>query len=544
MLCLEKSLSSDRLQNILFPTLALFVAALLLFCRLDDVYLWQDEAETALISRHLLAYGLPLASDGKTWVQQADYPFVEFRHNYIWIFHSWLQYVLTALAFALLGPTTFAARLPFVLVGLATYGFFYYFASRWLRDSRTVRIAMILLLFCVPFILHLRQCRYYALAAFMTLVILDAYLRVRVEERWALPYFILAAVLLYHSHYGAFLPTVAALSIHFFLSRPRGKVSYQFLFALAVIAVLVLPWAYFMRVWNRGQLFLLDRFLAHLGQYSIFITVWIFPLVLAPVLLVAWIRRSRNKGLVLSPTQSAFSEVAGLVILLNILVLSCFAAYDWVFFRYIIHLVPLLLVLLALVVVLLIERWVVLGSLTLVILVISNVLHILPYTFSGIKHINWQHLWPGSEAFGALQRRWAVAVHFRSDILMYAQQLTHSYEGPIEGLVHYLSQHAKPGETVVVNDEELPLMFYTNLRVLGGFGLHDISAEIQPDWVIDRKHGYYRDLLAKIVSSGPYERVEIPYPDIRWENREEPGAHHYLTVQDEDSVVLYRLRKD
>ncbi|MBC7232640.1 MAG: hypothetical protein H5T68_05310 [Chloroflexi bacterium] len=524
--------------------MALLVAALLLFGRLDDMYLWQDEAETALVSRHLLAYGLPLASDGKTWVQQTDDPFVSFRHNYIWIFHSWLQFALVALAFAILGPTTFAARLPFVLVGLITYAFFHGFVSRWLKDGRTVRVATLLLLFCVPFILHLRQCRYYALVAFMTLVILDAYLRLRTEERWALPYFILAAVLLYHSHFGAFFPTMVALSMHFFLSKPRGKMLYQFLLALAVIAVLVLPWAYFMRIWNRGQLFLLDRFLAHLGQYFMFITVWIFPLILVPVLLVAWMRRSRNNGLALNPAQSTFCEVAGSVVLLNLFILSVSAAFDWVFFRYILHLVPLLLVLLAIVVVLIMERHLILGAAMLGMLVTCNVLHILPYTFSGIKHINWQHLWPGSEAFGALQRRWAVAVYFRSDILMYAQQLTHSYEGPIEGLVHYLSQHAKPGETVVVNDEELPLMFYTNLRVLGGFGLHGVSAEIQPDWVIDRKHGYYRDLLAKVVSSGPYERIEIPYPDIRWENREEPGAHHYLTVQDEDNVVLYRLRRD
>ncbi|MGB9880290.1 MAG: hypothetical protein ACPLRM_05970 [Anaerolineae bacterium] len=125
---------------------------------------------------------------------------------------------------------------------------------------------------------------------------------------------------------------------------------------------------------------------------------------------------------------------------------------------------------------------------------------------------------------------------------MYAQQLTHSYEGPIEGLVEYLSQHALPGDTALVNDEELPLMFYTDLRVFGGFGLHGVPAKMQPDWVIDRKYGHYRDLLARIISSGPYERIEIPYPDIRWESRPQPGAHHYVTVRGEDNVVLYRRR--
>ncbi|MEM4725148.1 MAG: glycosyltransferase family 39 protein [Candidatus Hadarchaeum sp.] len=540
----RQSPGAGRLQEFAFPALVLLIAGLLLFCRLDDIYLWQDEAETAVISRNLLSFGLPLATDGKNLVQQTDEASVSFRANYVWIFHSWLQFALTALAFAALGPTTLAARLPFVLVGLATYGFFYSFVSRWLEDRRTAQVASILLLFCVPFILHVRQCRYYVLTAFMTLLILDAYLRLRKEEPWAVPYFVFSALLFYHSHYGAFFPTLAALFLHFFLSKAERRLLYRFFFSLFLIVVLVLPWACFMRVWNRGQLFLLDRFLAHLAQYTIFLTVWIFPVILVPVLLVAWLRRSRRNGFALNPAQAAFCELASLILLVNVLFLSASAAFDWAFFRYILHLVPLLLILLAIIVVLVMERWIIVGTALLVTLVVSNALHILPYSWSGIKHINWQRVWPGSDAFGALQRLWIVANHFRSDLLMYTQQLTHSYEGPIEGLVHYLSEHAKPWETVIVNDEDLPLMFYTDLRVFGGLTWRVPSGEMQPDWVIDRKHGYYRDLLAEIISSGPYERIVLPYPDIRWENREQPGAHHYLTVRGEDNVVLYRRRED
>lgn len=543
MLYDRQSPGVGRLQEFAFPALVLLIAGLLLFCRLDDIYLWQDEAETAVISRNLLAFGLPLATDGKNLVQQTDEASVSFRANYVWIFHSWLQFALTALAFAVLGSTTLAARLPFVLVGLATYGLFYSFVSRWL-DRRTAQVASVLLLFCVPFILHVRQCRYYVLTAFMTLMILDAYLRLCRGESWAVPYFVFSALLFYHSHYGAFFPTLAALSLPLFLSKTEHGVLYRFLSSLFLIVALVLPWAYFMQVWNRGQMFLLDRFLAHLAQYTIFLTVWIFPLILMPVLLVGWLRRSRENGFALNPVQAAFCELASLVVLVNILFLSASAAFDWAFFRYILHLVPLLLILLAIIVVLIMERWIVVGTVLLVMLVVSNALHILPYSWSKIKHINWQHMCPGSDAFSALQRLWVVANHFRSDLLMYAQQLTHSYEGPIEGLVHYLSVHAKPGETVVVNDEDLPLMFYTDLRVFGGLTWRGVSSERQPDWVIDRKHGHYRDLLAKIISSNPYERIEIPYPDIRWENREQPGAHHYLTVLDEDNVVLYRRKVD
>jgi hypothetical protein len=95
-----------------------------------------------------------------------------------------------------------------------------------------------------------------------------------------------------------------------------------------------------------------------------------------------------------------------------------------------------------------------------------------------------------------------------------------------------------------VNYEDLPLMFYTDLRVLGGLGLHDLNVAARPDWVIDRRNGPYRDLLAEIVTGSSYERIEIPYPDIRWENRPQPGQHHYLTVQGSDAVVLYKRLGD
>ncbi|HNR95769.1 MAG TPA: hypothetical protein PKH89_02210, partial [Anaerolineae bacterium] len=50
----------------------------------------------------------------------------------------------------------------------------------------------------------------------------------------------------------------------------------------------------------------------------------------------------------------------------------------------------------------------------------------------------------------------------------------------------------------------------------------------------------YREQIAALVASGPYERITIPYPDLRWENREEPTKHQYLTDTTANSVVLYR----
>jgi hypothetical protein len=471
-----------------------------------------------------------------------------------------------------------------VLVGLVTLCFFYGFVLRWLKSAHVAWVATALLLFCVPFLLLLRQCRYYALAALFTLLTLDAYMRWRSAvrpahdggERWALPYLVLSAVLLYHSHYGAFFPTLLAIGLHFLLACARERRqclrAREFLAGFLLIAGLVLPWAAFMRVLNRGSPFRLDRFLSHIGQHFLGITGWIFPFLLLLVLLrmyLSWFSRSgrieepegplqgepqgplqglqrgsARSGLVLGPSQISFCELLDSTIVVSILTLAASAAFDWAFFRYLTHLIPLLLALLAIVVVRIKERWPIAGYGLLAVLITSNALHLLPYGLPGFRQFNWEALWPSSSAFQALQEAWSRAGNFRSDVWMYAQELSHPYEGPNEGLVTYLATHATPGQTALVNYEDLPLMFYTELRVLGGLSGHGLTEDLQPDWVIDRKHGPYRETLSGIIAAGSYERVEIPYPDIRWENRPEPGQHQYLTVQDEDNVVLYRRQGD
>nr|MBC7244115.1 hypothetical protein [Chloroflexota bacterium] len=539
-----------------FLWLLLIIGMLLLFADLGDIYLWQDEAETAVIARHLLAYGLPLSTNGVTWVQQQGQPFIEFTRDYVWIYHPWLQFALTAAAFAALGSTTVAARAPFALAGLATFCFFYYFVLRWLKDERIARAAAVLLLFCVPFILLARQCRYYVLSALFTLLTVDSYLWLRLERPWTVPYFVLSSVLLYHSDYLAFPPTLAALLLHLFFFARTRIVWHRFLIAFLLIAVLVVPWAYFMRLGSRAgfssvqsQLTLVspsrwNRFLAHLGQYFLQITLWFFPLIFIPVLIVALLKRSKADGLALNSTQATFCQLVGLVVVVNILTLS---TLGWVFFRYLTHLIPLLLAMLAVVIARFLERWPVFAYTLLALLITSNVLHILPYRLLSAAPLEQSHWW--QEAVTSPTMNWVDlirSIRFRSDLWMYAQELTHSYAGPIEGLVGYLSQHAKPGQTVLVNYEDLPLQFYTNLRVLGGFAARGVLSDQQPDWVIDRKHGHYRDILAAILAAASYERIEIPYPDIRNENREEAYKHYYLlTAQgDEDHVVLYRRRGD
>src|SRR5512137_2012600 len=133
----------DGTRRLLPITVVLACAAALLLWRLDAVYLWQDEAATAVLAERMLKYGKPLAWDGRNLItmdSMADEDPAtlhertgnvdamlrylvarkDFRADTTWVNQPWGQFVAAAASLGVLGHGTWQARLPFALAGLAT----------------------------------------------------------------------------------------------------------------------------------------------------------------------------------------------------------------------------------------------------------------------------------------------------------------------------------------------------------------------------------------------------------------------------------------
>ena len=87
--------------------LLLALAAPLLLVNLGNHYLWQDEAQTAVISRTILDHGIPLGFDGRNLFSQELG--IEYGDDYVWKWHAWLSFYVCAASLALFGSTTLAA---------------------------------------------------------------------------------------------------------------------------------------------------------------------------------------------------------------------------------------------------------------------------------------------------------------------------------------------------------------------------------------------------------------------------------------------------
>jgi hypothetical protein len=130
--------------------------------------------------------------------------------------------------------------------------------------------------------------------------------------------------------------------------------------------------------------------------------------------------------------------------------------------------------------------------------------------------------------------------HVRIPLADFLGELTHAYVGPMEGIVGYLQANGRTGQTVKIPYDDRTLMFYTDLTVEPPSKFLEPS---DPDWLVIRRDwipgGFFTSEQFRRIEAG-YERIELDAPDIQWQNREDPGSHHFRTVQGVPRIVLYR----
>jgi hypothetical protein len=482
-------------------------AGWLFLANLGGQYLWQDEAQTALIAQTVLTDGVPRGHDGvNSFSQELGR---EYGSNYLYRWHPWFPFYLLAGFFGVLGTSTFVARLPFALLGLATIPLSYFFA-RSLWKSRTAAVlTAVTLATSVPYLILSRQCRYYSPCAFFSLLALFAYYEMTQRNRWASAVFAVAAVLLFHSHYlywGVVLVVVLGHAAVYHRDRLTSVAVWSFCTFL-----LNLPWM----IWwfsppAVGQYPGEERGTAHsvelAWQYCFEIVRHVFSPWLLGLLLVLAIVGVIRTGRWTMPDRPTRDGAALLLMFAGVTVGALAVATPFYFFRYLAPTVPVLC------------------------LLAGRILQ------AGMR------LHP---AVGVVA---LAAIVLFSPMRHYFYEITHEFHSPTEGIVKYLREHGKPGDVVAITYGDLPVKFYTGMRVVGGLTGEDLSPALQANWVIIRQHFVcekdraVEEYLSAHIHEEDFRRVSLDCFDTRFDNREEPDMHRYRTATDGPRVVI-RQRK-
>jgi len=505
--------------------LIIALGAVLLLKNLGNHCLWQDEAETALVGKTILTHGIPIGTDGKNSFSQ-DMAGDERKYD-PWRLHPWLQFYVVALSFALFGADTFSARLPFALIGIGVIFLTYIFTRDLFKNRWIALIAAGLIATSVPFLLLSRQSRYYSLLIFLALLTTWIYTRFMQRGKFTLPVFIISASLCFHTFYPGFMVLILALSAHALLfHRSELKLLGR---ALVWIGFINFPWFLWFRAYPgvRRQLYSPMHIIQQLSDFVKIISVHVFsPWLFLMALLVAlmlffspkWKRKIFKHNSLTSPQSAAADKECARYriqlpswkapFFLLIIIISAYPVFFSIpahtFFRYLGPIIPFLCILTALIVY---------GAFQ-------------AHPFLGICAL--------------------ALVIWMQPLNDFVYEITHDYLGPIKGISSYLNKNGKMEDTVLITYDDLPLKFYTGMRIMGGYTGEDLKSARKAEWIIIRKYVNspyewpIRRYIKENISFSNYKKIVLNCPDLPYENRECPCHHHFRTVLNEDRVIIYK----
>ena len=480
------------------------LSSVLLMADLGDGYLWQDEAQSALISRSVLIYGIPKATDGKnSFAQVKD---AEYGANKIWKFHPWLPFYATAASYAVFGESTFSARFPSALAGVGAVLLLYWLGFKITRDRKVAFLAGLFLTASVAFLLLATQCRYYGLSIFFSLLGAYGYLKLIRGEPYGLVLFTTLTFLLFHTHYLYCASLFLGLLVYtWFFARGQLK---QVITGMGLVTVVNIPailWFGDVQQKNEGELFnfantwhYVQSYLGHIDQFLIPAGLLLLVVILG---VSGFLKTPPGKR----PNIRSLGRQLALPLLFVVFTIGLIAALvHKPYFRYIGPIFPFFMLILA--------------------IVIREAMRI--HWLVGV----------------AIYLTWLATGELKN----YIQEFRHDYYGPMEGITAFLNKYADSQDTVAISYGDLPVKFYTNQPVIGALSAKDYRKAIDAKWVILRHHSVMQEdakmkkYFLKHLEKDQYRKTTINYPDIPYQNREVPSMHNFKTVRNAPKVTIFK----
>jgi len=238
-------------------TIAVFISLSLILALigLGHAAFWDDEASVAIAGRNFVNLGHMTGWDGRNLYGY---------HNGMLVDHTLrpinppLDILIAATGFRIFGESNWSARFLFVLFGIGAEVVFAAVMRQLFRQNRSIQLfAVGLLAFSTPFLLAIRNCRYYAPAVFFALLALYSYYRAKEREKPVdFVFFAISLACLFYAQYLAAVCFICAIAAaHILVYRKSFTGSYAgFAGSAALLAGLTVPYALAFHIWHRPDL--------------------------------------------------------------------------------------------------------------------------------------------------------------------------------------------------------------------------------------------------------------------------------------------------
>jgi hypothetical protein len=515
----QRSLSPRT--EILAQAIIFGLAAILLFWGLTEKYLWQDEAATAVLAVRMLKFGRPMAYDGKNLLtidmqdededaelskrtkepQAAIDYYVEqgnFKKDTTWKWQPWGLFAIAAAGIKLLGQTTLGARLPFALAGFATVPLLFYLVRKQFGDFQAAALAAVLLIFNSYWILHARQCRYYSVSSLFLVLTMIAYARWQWGGRSAAA-FIVCAWCWFQVDYGTVLPVVAVLFLEALVADMRAY--WRTVGAGAILAATLAPFVWFYDLLHRGSD--ADGSWGARARHNLFNTnEYVIPaLVGLAVVYLLW----RNwKSL---PVAERRTVTVGCAIIAALTFwIPTVTVYSFV--RYVIIAAPVGAMLTAWLLTRLFGQNWKLAWLAAAVLIVT------PWISAPMRLIAHPPDW------------WTPSVWYRTELKDLADEIFGHQPDPNRIVIDWLRKNAAPADEILINYEDLPLIYYLPNPIRGGIATFRVEDDARnpPRFVILRHavEFVHWPVFQREMARYKWEAIPLKAPDVQWGNNPDP----------------------
>jgi len=530
------------------PQLVVFIIfASILCCNLGARYLWQDEADTAVLAQRMMSHGRPLAYDGRNLITMDLYSPEEtqklptgdpaesvryhvqrgdFKADTAWIGQPWGQFVVAGVSIALFGNDAVPARLPFALTGALIATLLYTFVRRRL-GSPVALSAVALLLGNAFWLMHMRQCRYYALSSLFLLLTLEAYLRWKEGRRWGGLVFIGTAWMWFQMDFGSVWPVLGILGLDSVITRVRrlGETVVVFAAFCAVTA----PFCLYYELAGRTK-YTATQWSAAIWGMLFEVNQFQLPLAVIPVVLCLLLINRKER----SNTQSRSLVELSLAIVCSLTVWMALVS-PFPFYRYIVSATTLSTIVVAYGIV---ELARLLPRAKEVPWLVPSAVAAATILFSITNLLSW----PAALVFPEEYRlKYYLSSVVRPEIRLLIDDLGDSGEGdPNRATVEFLRQRLRPDDEILCNYEDVPLMFYLPNKIRGGISCFRVTDAGDARFVVYRRSvGFsHASIYLPEIRKGRWYRHILSAPDIPWGNCPDPRFHHTLLSDGSPPLVV------
>jgi hypothetical protein len=396
------------------------------------------------------------------------------------------------------------------------------FLLRFLRSHLIATLACALLTLNVYWLLHSRQARYYPVTSLFFVLTLIAYARWQQGVRWGAAVFVGVAWCWFQVDYGTVWPMFGVLFLDAFVRalRTDWKSAWKPFATGLALAAAIAPFIFFYRLASR-QSGLLGTWLQRFKGAVFNINEYVVPLVLVLAALVLVVIRWRR----LPPMESRLIVLGCAMVAVLPFWVATVAPMTYV--RYVIMAAPVGAMLIA---------WLFVRAMG------SHASRWAWLACAVVALTPWLCL-PLS-AFGTALRRPASGMMLRSELALIRTDILEHRADPNRLVIEWLQAHSSPADEILVNYEDLPMMYYLPNRIRGGV----VAFRAEDDRVTPPRFAILRrtvpfvhwPVFAREVARYYWSPVPVKAPDIRWGNNPDPDGHRQDRTRAPDLLFFER----